>query len=730
MKNKIEIEKTIIVNKENFQKSLEEFKDLLNDKHLKYIILNNEISTNNPKIIENEGEIVFSEFTICYTSYERSRFKTFFIPSIKYHRYTEDEIASFSPDFLKNITNEQNIYNFNNIYKDNSLSYENLNKIEELKNNLDSISKNGKPFTEENKKSYNYFPKTVIYPSKKYQKKFENIMKYFIEQTFDDKEKIFKNENKKLDKDINNFYTYKSEIYEESFNLLNRILNFKWDLIYGNVDNDIYKIIVDGYKIKNTKETKLLKSDFIEFIKKLIDYFTNDYKELKEYYLIKHKKYMNNELFDNWKQFIQSELEGFIFKYQINNDEEDKLSFKLIPSKKKNNFENILKFLLYILSINENKETKLDDIIYRKIDMKNLFPKNTHKYLEFNYHLSLKIHSKFEIDKTKKKEYISKISYKNLLIHNKNDEEILFKYKITPFFKELFELKNKENIDEKIESKNYIIKSFSLEFSHDLEILYKDKNFKKVLNEYITQLNFSLFNENIDKYRTIKYILNKKPDFNNVDFIKFFELLINIAKNTKKNYLINEEIGLTLFYKLLFDKSNINIYGTNLKNKIYFPIRKLLLEENKDIEKKIELILNKVNIYDIAFICKEKNIKFYMKYMSLKKDENLKNLTMTQNFGYIIEGNEILRNIENLKEYRNKFYLDEKEKIDNKLYIDIDKKIFYKEYEKIINILKDKTDFTININNDNNNNNQFRINFIDPEKFDLINNISKEINII
>jgi hypothetical protein len=101
MKNKIDVEKTIIVTKDNFQSSLKEFKDIIKSNLFDYIIINNDISTSNPKIQNKEGEIVFSEFTLCKNvNYERKdinyTFTTFLVPSIKFHRYAVDEISSFS----------------------------------------------------------------------------------------------------------------------------------------------------------------------------------------------------------------------------------------------------------------------------------------------------------------------------------------------------------------------------------------------------------------------------------------------------------------------------------------------------------------------------------------------------------------------------------------------------------------------------------------------------------
>lgn len=142
----IQNEDPIIVTKNNFKNSLEKFKNLINDKFFQYIIINNEISTSNLKFIENEGEIVFSEFNICCSPLNNKiKFTNFFIPSIKYHRYSEDEIASFNSDFLSYIYNENHHYCLSNIYNSNSISYDNINKREKLEKSLDLILKDGKP---------------------------------------------------------------------------------------------------------------------------------------------------------------------------------------------------------------------------------------------------------------------------------------------------------------------------------------------------------------------------------------------------------------------------------------------------------------------------------------------------------------------------------------------------------------------------------------------------------
>ena len=232
-----------------------------------------------------------------------------------------------------------------------------------------------------------------------------------------------------------------------------------------------------------------------------------------------------------------------------------------------------------------------------------------------------------------------------------------------------------------------------------------------------------------DENVLINYTLKRVPDFKSEEFNKYFDSLIEMAKEIKKEKLIEEEIGLTYFYKYIFDKPDINIYGTNLKNKIIFPIKQLLLNHDENEEKQIEELLHKINFYDITYMCMKEKINFYNKYLDLKYDSNNKEIPITQKLGYIIEEEKILKDKDKLNEYKNKFYSNEKEKIENKLYFNIEKDKFFKNSKEIIDILKEKTDFTIHENNENNK--MLQINFIDQNKFNEIDSICKEIyNII
>ena len=726
MKNKIDVEKTIIVTKDNFQSSLKEFKDIIKSNLFDYIIINNDISTSNPKIQNKEGEIVFSEFTLCKNvNYERKdinyTFTTFLVPSIKFHRYAVDEISSFSSIFMKYLTNEKSVYDFNLINSPDSLSYDNIHRRAEFEKNLNLILKRGKPFKKENKTSYYYYPKAFELPSRKYQKQFENYIEYFLSQNFDKDAKKIENE----DKDKSTFM-YDSDKYVSDFKFLNNFLDFKWGQIFEKIDSDMYKIFVDEFKIKFTSQIEICLS-FLKFVENLKQFFENE-KSIDSFDLElaqEEENQLNVDFFKNWKKYIMSEENVAEFSYEFTGKNKIKFILKADKPKEKNKFQSLMKFLAFILSvpneINNKKEFQIKQIYFRRINMRNLFPEKIRNNIEFYYHLISKVDKeKFNLEKSKEY-YLSKISYQKLFVSNKNEEEILFGYRLDSFLRNLLESKDMEKAKEDLNKDKD--KTISLEFGKDLELLLKDDKIMDILKTYYSKIFVKIGDENI-KFRTVHYKMIKIPNYKDKNYQKDLESLLHRAKEIKKNLLLDEEIGVTFFYDTIFKKEGINIYGTNLKNKIYFPIKQLLLEPNKNNEEEIQKILEKVNIYDISYICKKENIDFFQKYLKLKKDEELKERTITQRLGYVIEEIEKLNNRENLSEYKNKFYLDEKDKITKKNYICIDKNKFYGNAENIIKIFQDKTDFTITKNV---NNNTLEFNVIDPTKKNEIEDLEKEI---
>ena len=241
---------------------------------------------------------------------------------------------------------------------------------------------------------------------------------------------------------------------------------------------------------------------------------------------------------------------------------------------------------------------------------------------------------------------------------------------------------------------------------------------------FFSKFDFSIFNPKKDKFVSVHY--KKNETFKNEEFEDFFKSILDLAKEIKKKYIINEEIGLTLFYKELFSLKNTNLYALNLKDNIFFSIRKLLLKNDLNYSDDINAIISNMNIYDLSLICKEEKIKLYNEYLKLKEDKNSKNLPLTQKIHMIIQNNKFLKDKNNLIKYKNRFFLDEKNSFENKPFYIIGKEKFYNNLDSIFNILKNKTDFTLSSNNSNNE--MIQINFIDSNKFNDLDKIINELN--
>ena len=731
MKNKVKVDDIIVVTKENFQSSLKKFKELLSSKLFEYIVLNNDISTSNLKIQDKEGEIVLSEFTICkkvnYPSKDINfTLTTFLVPSLKFHRYANDEITSFSSTFLKYLTNEKSLYDFNLINSANTLSYENIHKRKEFEDGLNLILKDGKPFKKENKTSYYYYPKAFELPSRKYQKKYEDLLKYFIEQIFDENaEKIPVDEKDKE----NSSFLYKSDKYVSDFKFLNSFLDFKWGQIFEKIDSDTFKVFVDGYKIQLKNEEMKINQTFLNFIEKLKNFFENE-RTIEDFELEiiqGEDDEINEEFFKNWTQYLMSEENVAEFSYNFVDKNKVKFTLKADKNKeKRDKFQSLTKFISFLIALpkdinDKKKEFIIEQIFYRRINMRNLFPNKMRPNLEFSYHVTSKIDPKKFKNEKSKNDYLNKAKYKDLFINNRNEEEILFGYKLDILLRQLFDLREGHFPKEEDIGKTRT-KTVSIELGKDLDIVKDDEEFKKILELYFEKLHLDKSEQNL-KTMGVSYKITNIPKKENYN--SFLRKLINRMKEIKKNLLLDEEIGISYFYEEIFKLENISIYGTNLKNKIYFAIKQLILEPSNNGEEEIKKVLKKVNVYDISYMCLKLDIDFFRKYMNLKRDEELKERTMTQRLAYIIEETDALKNANNLNEFRNIFYLDEKDKISKKHYIWIDKNKFYANSENIVKMFKDKSDFTIN--KSIHDNNKYELNIIDPDKFGEIGELSKSI---
>ena len=718
MKNKIEVEKVKIVTKDNFQSELKEFKKLLNSNLFDYIIINNDISTMNPKSNEQkENEIIFSEFTICRKQNLESKdikytFTTFLVPSLKLHRYSNDEIVSFSSIFLKYLTNEKSVYDFNLINATNSLSYDNIHKRPEFEKTLNQILIDGKPFKKENKSSYFYYPKAILIPSKKFRTKFENEVKFFVKQLFDKEVNKSENDDKT--------FLYENDRYESDFKFLISFLNFKWAYIFDKdkIDNEKYKTFVNEYKIKFKNHDYGDISTFLDLVKKIKNFLDKNNNNNTCNFEIDIKgndeNALNEDILKTWKQMLLAEENIVEFEYDFKNKNKINFSIKADKIKENREFQNITTFLDKIANIpkeaKDKNEIQIKPIFFRRINMINLFPDKLKNSIEFYYHVVAKVNEtevKKIIEGKDVNNYLKKVSYDDIFFKKKNDEEILFGYRFEPQLRQIFEIKTDIPTT----------KTISLEFGKDLEILIKDKKFQDLMSNYFTEFKMDKEDKSFNN-RTLH--LNLKSGIN---YHKEKTAILNLAKEIKKNLLLDEEIGVSFFYDLVFKKEGVNIYGTNLKNKLYFPIKELILKPEEKSDEKVKEILNKLNVYDISYICYKKNVDFYKKYIGIKSQEEYKERTMTQRLGYVIEEIDVLKDEEVLNECRNLFYLD----LDtNKYGIKCPKEKLYENVDEIFKVMKAKCDFIVN--KGRNDCNIFELNVIDKEKFDSIDEISKEIN--
>ena len=288
------------------------------------------------------------------------------------------------------------------------------------------------------------------------------------------------------------FYYYKTNLYESNFKLLNRLLTFKWNLIFNNIEEDAYKLVVDGYKITVHKSKLKLKKDFIQFIEKLVEFFEDNNNNDYNFEINIKDEYFNETLLNNWKIYLEIEDKNINMIYNVKT-EENKVLFKISISKfkkNKNKYENILKLLKFIIQIKDNyvndnniNEFILENIIHKRFNMINLFPERVKERIKFSYHIIPQINkSKLKIIETKEY-YTSKIDYKTLILRNCNDEEILFGQKIKPYLEELFNVNEKDNE----------IKIIPVFFGNILKNLLKNNDFTDKIKLFFSKCDLLIY---------------------------------------------------------------------------------------------------------------------------------------------------------------------------------------------------------------------------------------------
>ena len=663
MKENDAVRELIFVTKENFHSSLSLFKKKLESSLLKYISFNCDISTEK----KLNQELIFSEFSIVHKVNTNNdidfQIFTFLIPSIQFHKYEKEDYVSFSPIFLKYLLNYKDIYDFNKVTSLNSISYASLDKESILKENLERILIEGKAPKKDASKSYNYYPKALELPSKNFQKQLIEDIKKITENFWNTYENEVKNKNIEEELIIKNL-----DITEDNYKLIKVLLDFKWvSIIFRPFVQNMFRLFVNKIKISLTEK---LSDNWKKFMNSIQSGFSQNKKENLFNIIVEDE--MEDYFYQNFCDFF---VNSKISKCEFIKDKEKTVRFEI---SKENDFqsdkmENTLKQLLELC---DKEEIEIIDYDYHGFDFRKLFENTFKNNVHINYSFGYSINPSLlkEIDLKKKEN----ISYSNLFLNINNKEDIIYGYQFeTVLHKLLKEIKGKdnENINKKINT------SISIEFGKDLETFNEDKEFVEIINSYFDY--FKVFIDNDKKYYIVQYILKKELNFEEIK-----TLLLEQCEIIKKKLLINEELGVSLFYKEIFSDKKYTIIGSNLEKKFNFIVKNIL--RNPNIENSTILTeIEKIKFFDLQYISRKINYNFFPTFMSFLYNSKNPIKLITQRFIYIFndikEKNEIEK-YSNISVEENEL----KEEI-----ILITKEQFNNNYKNVFKILKDITNFSL-----------------------------------
>ena len=663
MKENDAVRELIFVTKENFHSSLSLFKKKLESSLLKYISFNCDISTEK----KLNQELIFSEFSIVHKVNTNNdidfQIFTFLIPSIQFHKYEKEDYVSFSPIFLKYLLNYKDIYDFNKVTSLNSITYESLEKENILKENLERILIEGKAPKKDASKSYNYYPKALELPSKNFQKQLIEDIKKITENFWNTYENEVKNKNIEEELIIKNL-----DITEDNYKLIKVLLDFKWvSIIFRPFVQNMFRLFVNKIKISLTEK---ISDNWKKFMNSIQSGFSQNKKENLFNIIVEDE--MEDYFYQNFCDFF---VNSKISKCEFIKDKEKTVRFEI---SKENDFqsdkmENTLKQLLELC---DKEEIEIIDYDYHGFDFRKLFENTFKNNVHINYSFGYSINPSLlkEIDLKKKEN----ISYSNLFLNINNKEDIIYGYQFeTVLHKLLKEIKGKdnENINKKINT------SISIEFGKDLETFNEDKEFVEIINSYFDY--FKVFIDNDKKYYIVQYILKKELNFEEIK-----TLLLEQCEIIKKKLLINEELGVSLFYKEIFSDKKYTIIGSNLEKKFNFIVKNIL--RNPNIENSTILTeIEKIKFFDLQYISRKINYNFFPTFMSFLYNSKNPIKLITQRFIYIFndikEKNEIEK-YSNISVEENEL----KEEI-----ILITKEQFNNNYKNVFKILKDITNFSL-----------------------------------
>ena len=445
-------------------------------------------------------------------------------------------------------------------------------------------------------------------------------------------------------------------------------MDFKWvSIIFRPFVQNMFRLFVNKIKISLTEK---ISDNWKKFMNSIQSGFSQNKKENLFNIIVEDE--MEDYFYQNFCDFF---VNSKISKCEFIKDKEKTVRFEI---SKENDFqsdkmENTLKQLLELC---DKEEIEIIDYDYHGFDFRKLFENTFKNNVHINYSFGYSINPSLlkEIDLKKKEN----ISYSNLFLNINNKEDIIYGYQFeTVLHKLLKEIKGKdnENINKKINT------SISIEFGKDLETFNEDKEFVEIINSYFDY--FKVFIDNDKKYYIVQYILKKEL---NLEEIK--RLLLEQCEIIKKKLLINEELGVSLFYKEIFSDKKYTIIGSNLEKKFNFIVKNIL--RNPNIENSTILTeIEKIKFFDLQYISRKINYNFFPTFMSFLYNSKNPIKLITQRFIYIFndikEKNEIEK-YSNISVEENEL----KEEI-----ILITKEQFNNNYKNVFKILKDITNFSL-----------------------------------
>ena len=628
---------THIVTKENFIQLLNDFKLNIGKWNLEYIIFNIDMSS--PENIENPyNQIIFCEISLCLKNENFNNdiphnVITYLIPSLKFHKFISEEFISLSSITMRYLSFYKESYDFSLVSDSMSISYSEDNREGEMKKNLEQILKEGKQSKKENKKSYYYYPKAFYIHSKKFQKKYVEVLSNFTKDIIKEYRdyKFKKEETQNLSIVANK----NVKLTNNDNDLITEIFKFKWNTVFQPFTSEMLSMYIR--KIKIEIKNKGDEEKFIKFIDGLLS--------------LCGQGGNNSCVPTDFEDAFYAKWASLLSKYfLISTPRNGKVEMSICtshPSEIPSWVNNLLKVMK---NLNKSSEAKFNS----QIIIENYLPLSMQKNVVVSYKFGFECNfTKFEIDETKPdSDFTKKISYAKIYVENNDSENILFGY---DYRSEIYYL-----FDSLIQNNYSLEKKINKLLACDLQNFKEEEKFSKLIKD-----NFNLFKleqkEKNDYYLKVKIEPSQLND-------KLKSSLCEFGEEIKKRYVILYEMGVSIFIKEMVKvsaKKGKIIFGSKLEERKQF-ISKLIGEP--------EL---KWNIIDISVLCERKNIPFSSMYYQLGKEVKY----VTQKLYYIVDEGMNKDSSPNQTK-KEKIYFDE---------------FYFKEnYSKILRIFREIGNFWIN----------------------------------